>query len=498
MPNPLVGLIMGSSSDWETMAARGGNAGGAAGAVRAEGRVGAPHTRPAVRVRLHRRAARAARDHRRRRRRCASARNGRGEDRAARARRAGPHARAVRHGLAPVDRADARRRSRSALSRSAAPARSTPRCSRRRSSALPSRASSTPCASTGARAPRKSCRSRDPATGMNLGIIGGGQLGRMLALAAHPLGIRTRVLEPSASAPAAHVAGHVVAAVRRRGRARPVRGRARRRHVRVRERSRRFRAAASPSGSPVRPRPARARGLAGPRVREDRVRGLRHPDGRVRRRARRDRARRSARAARRARGREDDALGLRREGAGDRARRVRGRQRRGAQLGERPLIVEGFVRFDRELSILAARWLDGEIACWPLFENQHEGGILRRTVSSRAERQRAAAARGRDLRAPSARGARLRRRARARAVRRARRAARQRDGAARPQLRPLVTIEGAETSQFENHVRAVCGLPLGPVQAVGHSVMINLIGDPPPTREPCSPYPGAHVHVYGK
>jgi len=59
------------------------------------------------------------------------------------------------------------------------------------------------------------------------------------------------------------------------------------------------------------------------------------------------------------------------------------------------------------------------------------------------------------------------------------------------------TIEGAETSQFENHVRAVLGLPLGDTSARGRSAMVNLIGDVPP-REAVLEVPGAHLHVYGK
>ena len=59
------------------------------------------------------------------------------------------------------------------------------------------------------------------------------------------------------------------------------------------------------------------------------------------------------------------------------------------------------------------------------------------------------------------------------------------------------TIEGAETSQFENHVRAVAGLPLGSTAAVGQSVMINLIsGWPDPAA--VLAIPGAHLHLYGK
>ncbi len=59
------------------------------------------------------------------------------------------------------------------------------------------------------------------------------------------------------------------------------------------------------------------------------------------------------------------------------------------------------------------------------------------------------------------------------------------------------TIEGAVTSQFENHLRAILGLPLGPTEALGRSVMVNLIGGAPPIDELLH-LPGAHVHLYGK
>jgi 5-(carboxyamino)imidazole ribonucleotide synthase len=59
------------------------------------------------------------------------------------------------------------------------------------------------------------------------------------------------------------------------------------------------------------------------------------------------------------------------------------------------------------------------------------------------------------------------------------------------------TIEGAVTSQFEQHVRAVCGLPLGDPAPLGTAVMTNLIGDHPPLAELLT-VPGAHVHLYGK
>jgi 5-(carboxyamino)imidazole ribonucleotide synthase len=59
------------------------------------------------------------------------------------------------------------------------------------------------------------------------------------------------------------------------------------------------------------------------------------------------------------------------------------------------------------------------------------------------------------------------------------------------------TIEGAETSQFENHVRAVTGMPLGPTDPIGYSAMVNLIGSVPDPGEVAA-IPGAHLHLYGK
>ncbi len=59
------------------------------------------------------------------------------------------------------------------------------------------------------------------------------------------------------------------------------------------------------------------------------------------------------------------------------------------------------------------------------------------------------------------------------------------------------TIEGAATSQFENHLRAITGLPLGDTSARGAAAMVNLVGRTPP-RDPILALPGAHLHLYGK
>ena len=59
------------------------------------------------------------------------------------------------------------------------------------------------------------------------------------------------------------------------------------------------------------------------------------------------------------------------------------------------------------------------------------------------------------------------------------------------------TIEGAATSQFENHVRAVAGLTTGETRCTGPTVMVNLVGDVPPAEDVLE-IPGTHLHLYGK
>jgi len=60
-----------------------------------------------------------------------------------------------------------------------------------------------------------------------------------------------------------------------------------------------------------------------------------------------------------------------------------------------------------------------------------------------------------------------------------------------------VECNHATTSQFENHLRAITGMPLGSTEAVGYSAMVNLIGEQPP-QEILSKLPNAHIHLYGK
>jgi 5-(carboxyamino)imidazole ribonucleotide synthase len=167
-----------------------------------------------------------------------------------------------------------------------------------------------------------------------------------------------------------------------------------------------------------------------------------------------------------------------------------------AALGGSGLILEGFVAFDREVSILAARNRDGETVCYPLVENVHRGGILR---VSRAPAPNGSAALQLDVESKAAsvmkaldyvglltieffeKGGRLL----------------ANEMACRVHNSGHWTIEGAETSQFENHLRAGLNFPLGSTKPLGFSAMINLIGSVPETRDVLS-VPGAHLHLYRK
>jgi 5-(carboxyamino)imidazole ribonucleotide synthase len=165
-------------------------------------------------------------------------------------------------------------------------------------------------------------------------------------------------------------------------------------------------------------------------------------------------------------------------------------------LGGRPLLVERLVRFTREVSILAVRAPNGALATYPLVENHHAQGILRLSLAPAPGTSPALEAEARRI---------------------AEQVAEALDHVGvlavelfevdgrllANELAPRVhnsghwTIEGAETSQFENHVRAVLGLPLGSVRATRPTAMVNLISELPAT-EALLAVPGAHVHLYGK
>jgi 5-(carboxyamino)imidazole ribonucleotide synthase len=161
-----------------------------------------------------------------------------------------------------------------------------------------------------------------------------------------------------------------------------------------------------------------------------------------------------------------------------------------------PLILERFVAFTRELSIIAVRSRTRETAFYPLVENHHRDGILRLSLAPapRLEPglQRAAEdAAGRIMEAVNYIGV--------LAIEFFERG----DRLVANEMAPRVhnsghwTIEGAITSQFENHLRAVLGLPLGAAAPTGHSAMFNLIGELPESAEILA-VPDAHLHLYGK
>jgi 5-(carboxyamino)imidazole ribonucleotide synthase len=162
-----------------------------------------------------------------------------------------------------------------------------------------------------------------------------------------------------------------------------------------------------------------------------------------------------------------------------------------------PGILEGFCAFEREVSIIAARGANGDIAFYDLCENEHAGGILSRTtLPARVSTEVDAHARD---------------------------AARKvldafdyvgvltieffimSDGAlVANEMAPRVhnsghwTIEGALTSQFEQHIRAITGWPLGPTRRIADIEMLNLIGADADAWAEHAADPSAHLHLYGK
>jgi 5-(carboxyamino)imidazole ribonucleotide synthase len=169
-----------------------------------------------------------------------------------------------------------------------------------------------------------------------------------------------------------------------------------------------------------------------------------------------------------------------------------------AEVDEVPLddlILEGMLDFVRELSIVAVRDLDGAFDAWPLTQSEHRGGILRlcrapapdvesqtseaRTIAQRlAEHLDYVGVFALELFDMG-------------------------DGLRANEMAPRVhnsghwTIEGAVTSQFENHMRAIAGLPLGSCEARGPSAMVNALGSMPDLHTVLA-IPGAHVHDYRK
>jgi 5-(carboxyamino)imidazole ribonucleotide synthase len=167
-------------------------------------------------------------------------------------------------------------------------------------------------------------------------------------------------------------------------------------------------------------------------------------------------------------------------------------------IGAQPAVLEGYVRFAQEFSVIAVRTGDGAFATWDVPDNVHVDGILATSTVP-----------ARGLIAEQALGA----------AALARRVADALDyvgvltleffateaGPVFNEMAPRVhnsghwTIEGALTSQFQNHIRAICGLPLGATTLTGPAVqMRNLIGTEANDWAAILADPGAHLHLYGK
>lgn len=167
-----------------------------------------------------------------------------------------------------------------------------------------------------------------------------------------------------------------------------------------------------------------------------------------------------------------------------------------AAIGAAPAILEAFVAFDRELSIVSVRGRDGAMAFYPITENHHRDGILRLSLAPAPgwtiELQRQAEALARDVLETLEYVGVL-----------AIELFQIGDTLMANEMAPRVhnsghwTQDGAVTSQFENHVRAVLGWPLGDTAARGACAMFNLIGSAPSHADVLR-LPGTHLHLYDK
>jgi 5-(carboxyamino)imidazole ribonucleotide synthase len=175
-------------------------------------------------------------------------------------------------------------------------------------------------------------------------------------------------------------------------------------------------------------------------------------------------------------------------------RRAQDIERAWDQLGAEDLIYEKFQAFTREVSIVGARSAAGDIVCYPLSANSHGDGILRYTVApytSPAIERSAKIYLKRVMSALNYVGV----LAIEFFVVKGRLIAN--EMAPRVHNSAHWTIEGCVTSQFENHLRAICDLPLGSTRALGHTAMINFLGELP-DRKRLLQIGGLAFHDYGK
>ncbi len=328
---------------------------------------------------------------------------------------------------------------------------------------------------------------------MRVGILGGGQLARMLAMAAHRIGIEPWIVDPHANAPAGRVAHHILAELDDP----EMPGLLSSCDVVTAEMDH------APVGIldavehrvPVHPSPA-AFAIAGDRFREKRffadLGAPVAPFHLIEDERSLSRARSAVTCGARLKSRFEGY-----DGKGQLVVRTpEGLDAAWAELNRVPCVLEEEIDFDRELSLLAVRGGDGEIRFWDPIENHHRNGILRVSATSPADRDTPAGIAARELVS----------------------AVLERLGyvgvlaveffdvgghwivnemACRVHNSGHATEEGAETSQFENHLRAIVGWPLGGTRSVRPTAMVNLIGSIP-DPETVLKIPGARLHLYGK
>ncbi|HEX8514034.1 MAG TPA: 5-(carboxyamino)imidazole ribonucleotide synthase [Allosphingosinicella sp.] len=332
--------------------------------------------------------------------------------------------------------------------------------------------------------------------GSTIGIVGGGQLGRMLAMAAARLGYKCHIYAPDEAPPAAEVAGAFTRGAWEDESKLAAFGRSVDVATYEFENIAAAPLAALVAQAPLYP-PAEALAVAQDRLSEKNF--IAHLGG----------APAPFRAVNDRTGLDEAlaALGVpavlktRRfgyDGKGQ-ARIMRPSEADEAweSVGGAPSVLETFIAFDSEFSILLCRGRDGETVTWPAPRNTHEGGVLRRSQ---------APAKGLEPQVAEAGAL-------------AAKVAEALDyvgvlaleffatpeGPLFNEMAPRVhnsghwTVEGALTSQFENHVRAICGLSLGATGLTGAQVeMENLIGDEAEGWAGVLADPSAHLHLYGK
>jgi 5-(carboxyamino)imidazole ribonucleotide synthase len=331
--------------------------------------------------------------------------------------------------------------------------------------------------------------------GSTIGIIGGGQLGRMLAMAAARLGYKCHILDPTPDGPAAQVSARFTQAAY--GDMDALRSFADSVHVATYEFENLPVGPLEALGDKLRPS-TRSLAIAQDRAREKSF--IEETGARV--------------APWRAVSNLGDVrsaveeigtpvvLKTRRYGYDGKGQAwIRSADEAEAAwraIGEEPAVAEAGVDFFAEFSVIVARWSGGGHAFWDSAENEHGEGILRRSTvpCSDAVAVQVAEAREASLRIAEALGhvgvltveffA-------------------SRDGPVVNEIAPRVhnsghwTIEGAVTSQFEQHVRAICDLPPGSTElAARGAVMDNLIGDEVNRWPELVADAGLHVHIYGK